>query len=580
MRNRKAAVVAIGATVIYTIAVASSPISTIVEFRVEEATIAEIHSALKGGSLTCVDLVKAYLDRIRAYEEGGPRLNSITTVNPKALDGAAALDAKSARGEALGSLHCIPVLLKDNIDMAGMPTTNGSVIMKDAVPPQDAAIVRTLKAAGALILGKAAMGEFAGGSYNTIDGQTLNPYHFRRATGGSSSGSGAAVAANFAVLAVGTDTSTSVRGPAAFTGIVGLRPTTGLISRAGIAPKNLNFDSAGPLARTVTDTAILLNALAGPDPADPLSLDVYAKYPASDKRHGRYADFTRYLKRGALKGVRLGVLRDFFRGDPEIDALAETALAKMRELGATLVDVRLDPQFLDEYVRDATPNIRRISDYRFRADWESYLQRFGPTVPKTTAEFVKVYETEVARSPLPVEASVLDLLKRGLATSMKDPEYRHLMTHVLPTATKLQLGVFEQHRVDALVFPYNVTFAPPISNPVRRVEDSAYVPARGRLSPATLAGYSSVGFPGIVVPMGFGTQGLPAAISFMGRPYDEGRILGYAYDYEQATRLRRPSPLLPAVKSASSAPMAACPPGHDNYQRSAAVCLPALALPR
>ena len=168
-------------------------------------------------------------------------------------------------------------------------------------------------------------------------------------------------------------------------------------------------------------------------------------------------------------------------------------------------------------------------------------------MPKTTAEFVKRYETEVARSPLPVEASVLDLLKRGIATSTDDPKYRRLIDEVLPGATSFQLALFERHRVDALVFPYQPRFAEPISNPVRTIEDPGYEEARGRPNPATLAGYQATGFPGIVVPMGFGTQGLPMAISFMGRPYEEGRILGYAYAYEQATRIRRPSPLLPPL---------------------------------
>lgn len=526
--------------------------STAGKFTLEEATIADIHRAFEARMLTCVQLVGLYLDRIRAYEDGGPRLNAITTVNPKALAVAADLDAHRQRAGLKGPLHCIPVLLKDNIDTADMPTTNGSVILKESIPPDGGPIVAALKDSGALILGKAAMGEFAGGSYNTIDGQTLNPYNFKRATGGSSSGSGAAVSANLAVLAVGTDTSTSVRGPAAFTGIVGLRPTTGLISRDGIAPKNLNFDTAGPMARTVTDVAILLNTLAGPDRADPLSVEVFSKYPDAGRAGGRYADFTRHLQKGALKGARLGVALDFFGGDPEIDALARAALAKMEALGAELVDVRLDPQFLDFYVRNGTRNIRRIADYRFKDDWEAYLATLGPGVPKTTAEFVKIYETQVARSSLPVEDSVLDLLKRGIATSTNDPAYRHLITNVLPAATKLKLAIFERYKVDALVFPYQPSFAAPIANPVRTVDDPAYLAARGRPNPAILAGYSSVGFPGIVVPMGFGSQGLPMAISFMGRPYEEGRILGYAFAYEQAETMRRPSPLLPPLAARGS----------------------------
>ena len=519
-------------------------------FRLEEATVADIHAAFDAGTLTCQRLTEMYLARLAVYEDAGPRINAVTTVNPRALDEAEALDAARARGGRKGPLHCIPVLLKDNIDTADMPTSNGSVILRNARPPNDAHIVKGLREAGALILGKAAMGEFAGGSYNTIDGQVKNPFNFKRDTGGSSAGSGAAVSANFAMLAIGTDTSTSVRGPSAFTGIVGLRPTTGLISRDGIAPKNLNFDTAGPMARTVTDLAKLLNVIAAPDPVDPLTEQVYEKYPASLKATGGgrkgYGDFTRFLKKGSLKGARLGVLRDFFGGDPEIDALAEQALARMKALGAELVDIRLDEAFLDAYVRGAG-KIRRLADYRFKKDWEEYAATLGGGVPKTVAEMVEIYETTVMKSAQPVEASVLDLLKRGLATSSDDPAYQELIAKGLPTATQRKLAIFETHKVDALVFPYQPNFANPISNPVTKVDDPTHVAGRGRPNPATLAGYGSVGFPGIVVPMGYGAQGLPMDISFMGRPYDEGRIIGYAYDYEQASKMRRPSPLLPPL---------------------------------
>lgn len=507
-------------------------------FQLEEASIASIHAAFDANALTCERLARLYLDRIATYEDAGPRLNSITTVNPKALEAAAALDAERQAGRPRRPLHCIPVLLKDNIDTADMPTSNGSVILKHSIPPDDAFITRALRDAGALILGKAAMGEFAGGSYNTIDGQTLNPYRFTRDTGGSSSGSAAAVSANLAVLAVGTDTSTSVRGPAAFTGIVGLRPTTGLISRDGIAPKNLNFDTAGPLARSVRDAALLLNVLAGPDPHDPRTID--AGRPST-------RDYTAALRPDALAGARIGVLRDFFGGDPEIDALANAALAEMRKQGATLVDVTLDRAFLDFYVRKAGATIRRPSDYRFRRDWEAYLATLGPSVPKTVAAFVDIYKTTVAKSPLPVEASVMDLLERSLVTSTDDPVYQELIDKVLPDATRLKLAVFETHKVDALVFPYQPVFASPISNPTGKVADPGFVRVPDRPNPATLGGYGSVGFPGVVVPMGFGSLGLPMAISFMGRPWEEARILGYAYAYEQATHHRRPSALLPPL---------------------------------
>src|SRR5580700_7422524 len=251
-------------------------------FKLEETTIAEIQEAVIAGALSSEKLAELYLARIAAFDRAGPRLNSIMYVNPNAKAEAAALDKERADKGPRGPLHGIPILLKDNIDVANMATTNGSAVMKDAVPPEDGSITKALRAAGAVIVGKAAMGEFAGGSYNSVRGQTLNPYNVKRQTGGSSSGSAAAISANFSVLAVGTDTSTSVRGPSAYTGIVGLRPTTGLISRAGIAPKNLNFDSAGPMARTVTDLAVMMNVLAFADPKDFKSVETWGELEKID----------------------------------------------------------------------------------------------------------------------------------------------------------------------------------------------------------------------------------------------------------------------------------------------------------
>ena len=532
--HRLARLVAI--IVVSVLFIPSAPGAQAVVFRLEEATIADITAAFDAGALTCRQLTELYLNRIAAYDKSGPKINSIITINPRALETATALDEERRARGPRSRLHCIPVLLKDNINTFDMPTTNGSVILKDAIPSDDAFIAKALRDAGAMILGKASMGEFAGGSYNTVIGQTINPYHLLRNTGGSSSGSGAALAANFAVLAIGTDTSTSVRGPSSFNGVVGLRPTTGLISRNGIAPKNLNFDSAGPMARTVTDLAIMLTTIAGPDPADAdgLSMEVFRNHPAAVGM-----DYTQFLRRGALRGARIGVARAYFGGDPEIDALAETAIATMKELGVEIVDpVVIDPAIVD--------NVRTIADYRFKDDWEKYLATFGPHVPKTVAEFVEIYKTKVARSALPVESSVMNLLERSLVTSTDTPLYRDLMERVLPANTALKRAIFDRYNLDALVFPYNPTFASPISNPAYQLDDPTFVPSKVA-APSTLAGYSSTGSPGIVVPMGFGSQGLPMTISFMGRPYEEEKIIGYAYDYEQASRLRHPSPLIPPL---------------------------------
>ncbi|WP_411888230.1 amidase family protein [Hydrocarboniphaga effusa] len=513
-------------------------------FVLEEATIADIQSAMQSGALSSERLVQLYLARIAAYEDGGPKLNAILSLNPRAAEQAAALDRERAAKGPRGPLHGIPVLLKDNVDTFDLPTSNGSAILRNAIPPDDAAIAKALREAGAVILGKAAMGEFAGGSYNSVGGQTVNPYDFKRHTGGSSSGSGAAIAANFAVLAVGTDTSTSVRGPAAYNGIVGLRPTTGLISRDGIAPKNLNFDSAGPMARSVSDMAQMLSTIAFKDAADELGLRVWDEMGKRYPVKSGHLDFTQYLDAGALKGKKLGIVRNFFGGDPEIDALAEQAIAQMRKLGATTVDIRLDAAFVKHYLGEGNRDIRRLSDYRFRADWERYLATFkDPKLPKTVAEMVRLYETEVMKSPLPVEDSVMRLLKTSLTTSTDAPEYKIFLNETMPKATADKLAVFERYGVDALVFPYFSSFAPPIKNPVYAIEDKAYVSSE-LPQPATLSGYSSVGFPSVVVPMGFGGLGLPMDITIFGKPYDEPKLIGMAYAYEQATHLRKPSPLM------------------------------------
>jgi len=522
------------------------------DFVLEEATIAQVQAAFDDGSLTCVELVERYLDRIEAYEENGPELNAITTINPDALETAEELDAERERFGPRSRLHCIPVLLKDNIDTFDMPTSNGSVILKDAFAPDDAYVADNLRAQGALILGKASMGEFAGGPYSTLDGQMINPYNFKRNTGGSSAGSAAAVAANLTMLAVGTDTSTSVRGPSSYNGIVGLRPTTGLISRDGIAPKNLTFDTAGPMGRTVTDVALMMGALTGRDHSDPLNVEVYEEYPFDPEEGSpdNGIDYTGYLDDEALEGVRLGVLRDFFEGaDPEIVELAEDALKVMEKQGATLVDISIDPEFLEFYVTNGGDNIREIADYRFYDEFQAYLETLGPDedVPDSIEEMIEIYETEVNDSDLPVADSVLeDLLRDSLDDSIDEPEFQNLVNNLLPAAAEYKLSLFDDHDLDALVFPYEASFAAPISNPVETVEDPTYVPDTTPQA-AIFAGYSDPGFPGIVVPMGFGSQGLPMDISFMGKPYSEGQLIAYAYDYEQASREREPSPLTPPL---------------------------------
>ncbi|NNE36908.1 MAG: amidase [Gammaproteobacteria bacterium] len=515
------------------------------QFTLLEATIEEIQSAYDAGTLTSVGLVEKYLDRINEYDQTGPAINSIITVHPDALQIAEQLDNERDAGRYRGPLHGIPVLLKDNIDTYDLPTSNGSAILKDIIPPDDATLTRELREAGAIILGKAAMGEFASGSYNSVIGQQINPYHFKRDTGGSSSGSASAIASNFAVLAVGTDTSTSVRGPAAFNGIVGLRPTTGLISRDGIAPKDLEFDSAGPMARTVTDVAYMLSSIAVEDLADPASGPVWTEVRNRYDVVDGHVDYTNYLDNQAIQGKRIGVVRTLFGGDAEIDAMAKEALKVIESLGGILVDVELSDDFITRYLGEGSRYIRRTADYRFRRDWEAYLATL-PGAPGTVAEFIDIYENVVNKSSLPARENVLRLLRTSLQHSTEEEAYQNLVSEILPNATADKLEIFNSKNLDVLVFPYETRFAGVISNPVYSLEDPDFVDSDVPV-PSTLAGYNSIGFPCIVVPMGHGSQGLPMALAFFGKPYDDGPIIGYAYAYEQASKKRRAPPLLPAV---------------------------------
>lgn len=513
-------------------------------FRLEEAGIQDVHAALKRGSITCRQLVAGYLDRIAALSSDGPRLNAFISVNPSALEEADLLDEEFSRTGELRPLHGVVVSLKDSIDATGMPTTAGSALLKNSIPKEDAHLVARLRQAGAIILGKNTLGDLSGSSYSTVVGIPRNPYNTRRAPGGSSSGCGVAVAANLTMVAVGEDTMTSVRTPAALTNIVGLRPTTGLISSRGLVPRKVGIDTAGPMARSVTDAALLLNALAAPDQADPQSLATFASFPEHAKVSGQYRDFTTYLKSGALDGVRIGAGRDFFGGDPEIDALAEEAIQAIRRLGAEVVDVRFEERFYATYVQDALQNLTPILMYSFRESFERYLRPLGSGVPKTVEEWLRAYEGELQSSKLPPEQArpshVLPVLREAVRHSSADPAYQQMIKETLPMLAREKRALFDRNEVAAIVMPYQPMFAEPIVTPLETQIDSAFVsPPAGKIAPNTIGGYGAEGFPMIVVPMGFGSQGLPMGLAIMGRPCTDGEILGYAYAYEQGTRHRR-----------------------------------------
>ena len=302
-----------------------------------DATIADINAAFDAGTLTSEMLVARYLARIEAYDQAGPQLNAVLWLNDNALATARALDRERRDSGPRSRLHGIPVVLKDNVDTGDMPTTAGSTLLAGSIPPDDAYIVKKLRDAGAIILAKLNMSEFAsGGAMSSLGGPIRNPHDVRRSPSGSSGGTGAAIAASYAQTGIGTDTGGSVRGPSTANGIVGLKPTHGLLSRDGIIPLALSFDMAGPMARHVYDIAVMLNVMTGIDPAD----------PATQKSEGRVeADYTAALDPDALRGARIGIARDFLGQDGQVDWVIEASLETMRKAGATVVDVRL-PQWL------------------------------------------------------------------------------------------------------------------------------------------------------------------------------------------------------------------------------------------
>jgi amidase len=338
------------------------------QFRLQEATVASIHNAFAAGQLTCTQLTRFYLDRIAAYDMQGPALRAIITVNPKAMEIAAEMDRSYRASPASARpLHCIPIILKDNFDTFDMPTTGGNISMRKSMAPADAFTVEKMRKAGTLILAKANMSEFArrGMSLSSLGGQVRNPYDLDRTPGGSSGGTGAAIAANFAVLGTGSDTGQSIRSPASANNLVGIRPTRGLVSRSGIMPNSQTQDEIGPITRTVTDAALLLDVMAGYDPADAITAFGDSHIPKS---------YTQLLSKDALKGARIGVMSNMFGKENrhhEVNKVMDGVAAKMESLGATIV--RFD---LPEY--DALSSIVPTAQLEARIVMDRYFASLGP----------------------------------------------------------------------------------------------------------------------------------------------------------------------------------------------------------
>ncbi|WP_084196989.1 amidase family protein [Solimonas soli] len=496
------------------------------------ATIAELGAAMRDDALSAEALTRAYLARIDAYDQQGPHVNAVITLNPNAIEQARALDAERRAGHVRGPLHGIPVLLKDNYDTYDLQTTGGSQLLLGSIPKDDAFMVKKLRGAGVVILAKVNLHEFAysGGApngYSSLGGQTHNPHDPSRGPSGSSGGTGAGIAAAFAQFGLGSDTAGSIRNPSSANGIVGVKPTRGLLSRDGIIPLALSFDTGGPMCRSVADCAIALGAMTGVDKADPAT--------AASAGHFE-TDYTKFLKKGSLKGARIGVMRDFFGQSPQTDFVMEQAILRLQTLGATIVDPVKLPEFL---VRGIGPMHTMMIDIEFKAQIADYLKTLRPGFPRTIDELVAK-----ARDPKTAYTSPWkrdSMAKMAKAPGIDDPLYLAAKNQGLALTTAVIEGLFAQHRLDAMIYPS-------VPRPAGEIGEARQAPAAGggMSGPAALA--NETGFPDIIVPAGMTPGGLPVTISFFGRAWSEGRLLGYAYDFEQATHaiaLPKYTPALP-----------------------------------
>ena len=492
-------------------------------FQVEEATIPQTEKALLDHRLTCHALVQTYLDRIAAYNKQGPKLDAILTLNPDALGTADKLDAAFAKKGPVGPLHCVPVVLKDNYNTADLPTTGGSLSLQGARPAKDAFVVARLRAAGVVVLAKTNMHEFAlaGTTVSSLGGQTLNPYDLTRTPGGSSGGTGVALAANMAMAGTGSDTVNSVRSPASANSIVGLRPTHGLLSLTGIMPVSSTQDAIGPLGRHVEDVAAMLQTMAAADPSDRATAGhSHPNYVAS-------------LRADALKGKRIGVLRDMFGTAPEhqpVNAVMDQALAAMKKAGATLVEINAPELASGKLIAD-----NDVQKYEFATLMNRYLATTMANAPVKTVQ-------EIYAGGRYNHATLDGFLKAAVSykDGMAEPDYKVRLERNVNTRALVQ-KIMADDRLDAIVYPLQKRLVVPVT-------ETNQADRNGILASVT-------GFPAITVPAGFSSPtptaplGVPVGMDILGKPWGEAILLSIAYSFEQATHFRRPPQSTPPLVS-------------------------------
>jgi amidase len=491
------------------------------EFDLSTATLADIQAATDAGALSSEKLVGMYLKRIEAYDKKGPKINSVLYLNPKALDEARVLDAERKSKGRRSPLHGIPVVIKDLVDVAGLPTTAGFKPLGAPIPPRDAAVTAKLKQAGAIVLAKVnTVNWFGSGGFDALHpiGATLNPYNVAYSPGGSSNGPGAAIAAWFATIGIGTDTGGSVQIPASYNSLVGMVATQGMVSRAGIVPRGPTQDRAGPMTRSVFDAAATLSVIAGWDAEDLGTSPGIGHFPRDD--------WAKRLGSGSLQGRRIGVLREMFStgpSDPEVTALFDQAIADLKKGGALV----LDPVLTGTNLREATSSavIGTTHPYELIPAANAYLERLGPDRP-----FKKIEDMFAAAGHDRIHERYIRAMT--LPSPERSPDY--VARYALKDALREEVTrTMERFGLDAVILPYR-SLPPPEGSGTSAAGDSNSLT-------------STTGLPAIIMPGGYTPKNLPVGIQFVGKPFDDLTLLQVAHGYEQASRRRKPPATTPAL---------------------------------